>query len=194
MKEQIISVLQKINPSFLIEEIEEGLKHFDIRTFKAKEIISHEGKVSDDLFFAESSITRCFYHDAEGKENTLWMKPELTFIAEYKSFTSRNKSQFNLQFYEKTDVYLISRENLLELFKTSNNWALFGILLTEQLHVTLIDVFVNLLANDATRNYQYIEYAFPRFLQVAPLKDIASMLQVSPVTLSRIRSGNQLKT
>lgn len=99
----------------------------------------------------------------------------------------------HLQFYEKTDVYLISRENLLQLFKTSNNWALFGIYLTEQLHVTLIDVFVNLLANDATRNYEYIAYAFPRFLQVAPLKDIASMLKVSQVTLSRIRSGNQLK-
>ncbi|MEL6661032.1 MAG: Crp/Fnr family transcriptional regulator, partial [Bacteroidota bacterium] len=62
-----------------------------------------------------------------------------------------------------------------------------------RVHITLIDVFVNLLANDATRNYQYIEYMFPRFLQVAPLKDIASMLQVSQVTLSRIRAGTQTK-
>ncbi|MGB0862723.1 MAG: Crp/Fnr family transcriptional regulator [Saprospiraceae bacterium] len=193
MKEQIISALQKINPSFSSEEIEEGLQYFEVRTFNAKEIISEEGKVSNYLFFAESSITRCFYEDSEGKEKTLWMKPEQTFIAEYKSFTTREKSTFNLQFYEKTNAYLISRENLLHLFKTSNNWALFGIYLTEQLHVTLIDVFVNLLANDATRNYQYIQYAFPRFLQVAPLKDIASMLNVSQVTLSRIRSGNQLK-
>ncbi len=193
MKEQIISALQKINPSFSSEEIEEGLQYFEVRTFNAKEIISEEGKVSNYLFFAESSITRCFYEDSEGKEKSLWMKPEQTFIAEYKSFTTREKSTFNLQFYEKTNAYLISRGNLLHLFKTSNNWALFGIYLTEQLHVTLIDVFVNLLANDATRNYQYIQYAFPRFLQVAPLKDIASMLNVSQVTLSRIRSGNQLK-
>ena len=48
----------------------------------------------------------------------------------------------------------------------------------EQIHISLIDVFVNLLANDATSNYRYIEYQFPHFIQVAPLKDIASMLQV----------------
>ncbi len=121
------------------------------------------------------------------------MKPERTFIAEYKSFTSGEKSRFNLQFYEDTEVLMIRREDLLALFQTSNNWAIFGVHLTEQLHATLIDVFVNLLANDATSNYRYIEYAFPRFLQVAPLKDIASMLQISQVSLSRIRSGNQLK-
>ena len=121
------------------------------------------------------------------------MKPEKTFIAEYKSFSSEEPSRFNLQFYEDTEVWMISRNKLLELYKQFNSWALFGIYLTEQLHVTLIDVFVNLLANDATSNYRYIEYAFPRFIQVAPLKDIASMLQVSQVTLSRIRSGNQLK-
>ena len=88
---------------------------------------------------------------------------------------------------------MIRRKDLLQLFQTSNNWAIFGVHLTEELHATLIDVFVNLLANDATSNYRYIEYAFPRFIQIAPLKDIASMLQISQVSLSRIRSGNQRK-
>lgn len=100
---------------------------------------------------------------------------------------------FNLQFYEDSDVSCIHRKKLMELYANSTDWALFGINLTEAVHVTLTDVFVNLLSNDATCNYQYIEYAFPRFLQVAPLKDIASMLQVSPVTLSRIRAEKQTK-
>jgi len=121
------------------------------------------------------------------------MKPERTFITEFKSFSNQSNSQFSLRFYEKTTAMLISRENLITLYKNSENWALFGIFLLEKVHVSLIDVFVNLLSNDATNNYRYIEYAFPRFIQVAPLKDIASMLQISPVTLSRIRAGKQLK-
>lgn len=193
MKEHIIQELKRINPNFLSEEIEEGLANFELKTFKAKDLISKEGKMAPYLFFAESSITRCYYNDANGEASTLWMKPELTFIAEYKSFSTGEPSRFNLQFYEDTQVMLIHRDQLLKLYASSTNWALFGVLLTEQLHTTLIDVFVNLLANDATSNYRYIEYAFPRFIQVAPLKDIASMLQVSQVTLSRIRSGTQLK-
>lgn len=193
MKSQIKQELLKYNPSFTEAEMESGLSHFEVKTLKANDHISHAGQVCDYLFFASASITRCYYLDAEGKEQTLWMKPEQTFITEYKSFVNREKSMFSLQFYEDTEVLIIHRDQLMKLYSESNNWALFGISLTEQVHITLIDVFVNLLANDATRNYQYIEYAFPRFLQVAPLKDIASMLQISQVSLSRIRSGNQLK-
>ncbi len=190
----IKEALLKYNPSFTDSEIENGLKLFEEKEFDTNSLISREGDVCDYLFFADSSITRCFYQDQDGQEQTLWMKPEQTFITEFKSFTNREPSQFSLQFYEPTKVHLISRNDLLKLYSESKNWAMFGILLTEQVHVTLIDVFVNLLANDATRNYQYIEYAFPRFIQVAPLKDIASMLQISQVSLSRIRAGKQLKT
>jgi hypothetical protein len=185
--------LKRINPTFTETDIKKGLQCFELVEYQAKDIASKAGQIAEYLFFVDRSITRCFYLDDDEKENTLWMKPEQTFIAEYKSFTSSEPSRFSLQFYENTQTYRIKRTDLLELFTEYNSWALFGIHLTEQLHTTLIDVFVNLLANDATNNYRYIEYAFPRFIQVAPLKDIASMLQVSQVSLSRIRSGNQLK-
>lgn len=193
MKEQITNALLKYNPAFSPEDIEMGLAHFVEKEFPAKSLVTKAGEIADYLFYAESSITRCFYNDQEGQEQTLWMKPEQTFITEYKSFVNREKSQFSLQFYEDTRALVISRADLLSLYDKSKNWALFGISLTEQVHITLIDVFVNLLANDATRNYQYIEYMFPRFIQVAPLKDIASMLQISQVSLSRIRAGKQSK-
>lgn len=193
MKEALTQAILNIHPEFSIESLSAGLELFDLEKFKAKDIVLENGKVCDRLYFSNQSISRCFYYDDEGNEQTLWMKPEQTFITEYKSFVSQEPSSFNLQFYENTQVYSISREKLLKLYGESTDWALFGIKLTEALHVTLIDVFVNLLANDATRNYQYIEYAFPRFIQVAPLKDIASMLQISPVSLSRIRAGNQTK-
>lgn len=193
MQELIKEKLLQYNADFTAEDLLLGLNFFQEKTFKAKDIIAPEGKISNFLFLAESAITRCFYFDQNGKEQTLWMKPAQTFITEYKSFVEQKASTFNLQFYEDTKVYMINREDLLKLYQQSPNWALFGVFLTERVHITLIDVFTNLLANDATRNYQYIEYMFPRFLQVAPLKDIASMLQVSQVTLSRIRSGTQLK-
>lgn len=193
MIEQITHELIRYNSLFTPEEVNIGLSLFEERKFKANSTISPAGKVCEYLFYADNSITRCSYRDAEGQEQTLWMKPEQTFITEYKSFVNQEKSQFSLQFYEDTTVMMISRKNLVSLYEKNQNWALFGNNLTEQVHITLIDVFVNLLANDATRNYQYIEYMFPRFIQVAPLKDIASMLQISPVSLSRIRAGTQVK-
>lgn len=193
MKDIITKELLTCNPAFSMEEIEYGLSMFVEKDFEANTDILKAGEVCDVLFFANTSITRCFYVDHEGQEQTLWMKPERTFITEYKSFSTSTKSQFSLQFYEQTKVWMITREKLMTLYRESPNWALLGVLLMEKVHVNLIDVFVNLLANDATSNYRYIEYAFPRFIQVAPLKDIASMLQITPVSLSRIRAGKQLK-
>ncbi len=193
MKNKLLQEILNFHPSFSKEVLNNGIEYFELKEFKAKDIISESGKISNYLFFAESSISRSFYIDSKGNEQTLWMKPENTFITDFKSFTDQSPSMFSLQFYEDTSAYCISRQNLLKLYRESKDWALFGVLLTEKLHVTLIDVFVNLLANDATQNYRYIEYAFPRFIQVAPLKDIASMLQVSQVSLSRIRSGTQVK-
>jgi len=193
MKEKLIEEILKYHPNFKEEELNKGLEKFEFKNFKAKEIVLEAGKAADMLYFCQSSISRCFYLDNEGVEQTFWMKPEQTFITEYKSFVNQAPSQFSLQFYEDTEAFCISRVDLLNLYKTTNDWAFFGTQLMEALHVVLIDVFVNLLANDATRNYEYIEYMFPRFLQVAPLKDIASMLQMSPVSISRIRAGSQTK-
>lgn len=189
----LLPELRKYYPTFSQEALELGSTLIKHRSCQAKDIILEAGQVCDDLVFATASIIRCYYLTEEGAEHTLWMKPEKTFLTEYKSFVHRTPSQFSLQCYEDTELYSISRADLQTLYEKSTEWAQFGIRLTEEVHITLIDVFVNLLANDATRNYQYIEYAFPRFLQVAPLKDIASMLQISPVSLSRIRAGKQTK-
>lgn len=193
MKEHLKKEILKFHPEFDLGSLDDGMDSFELKTFKAKDIILEAGSVCENLYFTDKSITRCFYKDQEGVDQTLWMKPEQTFLTEYKSFVHQSPSGFSLQFYEDTNVMCISRAKLLELYKKSNDWALFGNLLTEHVHITLIDVFVNLLANDATRNYQYIEYMFPRFIQVAPLKDIASMLQMSQVSISRIRAGKQVK-
>ncbi len=184
----------KLYPAFDQSVLQDGLKQFELKKFKAKDYALNAGKVCDHLFFATKSIVKCYSLTPEGENHVLWMKPEQTFFTEYKSFVNRDPSIFNLQFYEDTEVYCIHRNALLNLYAASTDWALFGVHLTEAVHVTLIEVFVNLLANDATRNYQYIEYMFPRFIQVAPLKDIASMLKVSPVSLSRIRAGTQTKS
>lgn len=140
MKEKLTKELFKYNSSFSKEEIELGISFFEEKEFEANAVISKTGEVCDYLFYAKSSITKCFYTDADGQEQTLWMKPEQTFITEYKSFVNQDKSQFSLQFYEDTRAMMISRKNLIDLYHESKNWALFGNYLTEQVHITLIDV------------------------------------------------------
>ena len=63
MREKIKEELLKYNPSFLEDEIELGLSIFEEKEFKANSFISKAGEVCNTIFFADTSITRCFYID-----------------------------------------------------------------------------------------------------------------------------------
>ncbi len=184
----------KYHPAFSEKELNIGLELFELKKSKLRDVIIKEGKVAECLFFAVNSITRCYFYDENGNEKTLWMEPEKMFITDFESFIKGLPSKYNLQFYEKTDVYLITRKNLLWLYENYKDWAVFGIKFMEAYHIRILDLYGVMFQNDATSNYQFIERYFPRFLLVAPLKDIASMLNLSPVSLSRIRSGTQIKS
>lgn len=189
LKEEIL----KINSTFSEEELEAGLRLFEKRSFTARDNILTMGNPCDFLYFAEQSISRCYFKDELGEEKTLWMEPAKMFITDFESFIKGNPSQCYLQFYQDSDVWIISRKNLLFLYENHKNWTIFGIKLMEEYHMRILDLFMILFRNDASENYQFIEEKYREFLQVAPLKDIASMLNVSPVTLSRIRAGKQKK-
>lgn len=189
LKREILS----LHPHFSSEELNAGLGFFELRPCASKELLLKEGAVADRLFFALSSISRCYYFDESGEEKTVWMEPEHMFITDFESFITGHPSNFCLQVYQDGDVWAISREDLLYLYDNYKDWAIWGIKLMEHYHVRILELFTIMFRNSASENYQFIEQYFSPFLQVAPLKDIASMLNLTPTTLSRIRAGTQTK-
>ncbi|MCB0631472.1 MAG: Crp/Fnr family transcriptional regulator [Saprospiraceae bacterium] len=189
LKQEIL----KFHPHFSLDELKSGLDLFTLRSYKAKDYILKEGEISDKLYFATTSVSRCFYYDENGEEKTVWLEPECMFITDFESFINDCPSKYYLQFYQDTEVWTITRKELLCLYDNYKDWAIWGIRLMEHYHVRILDLFTIMFRNNASENYQFIEEHYARFLQIAPLKDIASMLNLSPITLSRIRAGTQTK-
>ena len=192
-QEVLIQEILKFHPNFSSEELKVGLSFFNLRSYKSKDIIMQERDVSHVLYFANSSISRCFYFDDNGEEKTVWIEPEQMFITDFESFIKNCPSKYYLQFYQDTEVWVITRKDLLQLYENYKDWAIWGIKLMEHYHVRILDLFTIMFRNNASENYQFIEQYYSHFLQIAPLKDIASMLNLSPITLSRIRAGTQTK-
>ena len=193
VNQSLIEEILKFHTEFSDRELSAGLEFFELKKFKEGDVIIKEGEVAEYLFFPISSITRCYLYDENGNEKTLWMCPEKMFITDFESFIKRAASKHNLQFYENTDVYLIKREDLLWLYENYIDWAVLDIRLMQGYHIRTLDLFGIMFHNNAGRNYKFIEQYYSKFLQVAPLKDIASMLNLSPLMLSRIRSGMKTK-
>lgn len=83
MKNNLIKEILNIHPEFNRDEMNKGLQYFEEKHYQAKSIFSQNGKITDYLYFANNSVIRCYYFDQNGEEQTLWMKPEQTFVTEF---------------------------------------------------------------------------------------------------------------
>lgn len=175
-------------PEFDSDALENGLKKFQLKKFKSRDYLFKNGIVSNKLFITEKSITRNYLLLENSEEKTMWIEPEMSFITDFESFKSNEPSIYNIHLYEDSDVYFITNEDLESLYKEYHEWAIFGIRILEEYLIYTFKITNAFLFNDATENYLLIEKNYSRYLQVVPLKHIASRLGISPITISRIRS------
>ncbi|MGA9212163.1 Crp/Fnr family transcriptional regulator [Kaistella sp.] len=183
IREKVLSY----KPDFNLEILELGLEKFNVSSCKSGDHILKAGEICKSIFMVGNSITRCYFIDKEGNEKTIWLAPEMTVITDYESFGSQTISKCDICCYEDSVVYSIDRESLMILYTEYHDWALFGLLVTEEHYVNLLK-FRNIISfNNANGNYDFIESYFPRYFEVVPLKHLASWLNISAVHLSRIR-------
>ena len=189
-----ITFLEKIRekillhtPDFNLHHLEQGLQHFKFMNVKANSTLLHVGEICDKIFICEKSISGSFSIE-EVDEKIISLEPEMKFFSHYDSFKNNEPSNLKITIYEDSQVSYIEKENLESLYLKYHDWALYGLKITEEHLLYLYNLNNFIMFNNATENYNMIEEKFPRFLQVVPLKHIASRLNVSPVTISRIRA------
>lgn len=174
-------------PDFDLDILEIGLEKFSVSKCLGGDYILKAGEVCRSIFMVENSITRCYFVNREGDEKTIWVEPEKTVITDYESFSNQSISNCDICCYEDSLVYSIDKESLTMLYIQYHEWALFGLLVMEEHYVNLLKLRNMINFNSATENYDFLEMDCPRYLEIVPLKHLASWLNISPVHLSRIR-------
>lgn len=175
-------------PDFDLEVLNKGLEKFQLREYKSGDCIVEAGKPCDHIFIIENSISRCYFNSEDGEDKTIWLEPQMSFITEYESFSSHTIGRCNISLYEDSLVYIIDRNSLGSLYTEYHEWALVGINIVEEHFINLLKLSTTIHFNDASRNYDLIESYFANYLEVVPLKHIASWLNISAVHISRIRA------
>lgn len=184
LREKILSYKLDFN----LEVLNMGLNQFQLLDCRAGEDIVKAGEACKKIFFVEKSISRCYFLGEDGEEKTLWLEPEMNFISDYESFNLQLISKCNIHLYQDSLVFSIERENLFNLYNTYHEWALVGIAIMEDHFLNLFKITTTIHFNNAITNYEHIESYFSKFLDVVPMKHLASWFNISPVHLSRIRT------
>lgn len=150
------------------------------------ELIEKEGKVCSHLYFVKAGSARSFYVK-DNKDVTVSFTLEGEFTTAMHSFISRQPSYENIEAMEKTVVARINHSALTNLFESHHGLERTYRLILEQYYIMLEEQLIFAKFKSAMDRYLELMENRPKVIHKASVGQIASYLDMSIETLSRIR-------
>ena len=152
------------------------------------EMILTEGEVCRGISYIEKGLVRQFYNK-NGKEVTEHLGVDHTIFMCIESLFKEEPTRLQVEALEATLVYILPKAKLeAAAIRNVNIQMLYRKILEESLIQS--QVHADLMRFETAPNkYKRLCELSPQVVLRAPLTNIASYLQMTPETLSRIRSG-----
>lgn len=166
------------------EEIVRRLFHKKV--FKKGEHLLQAGSVCRYVTFIETGLVR-YYFNSDGEERTNYFNKEGEFVCVYTSFLPQTPSDINIQALEDTTIFVISFNDIQELYTEVEHGERFGRLAVEQVYLNAINQIGSLYTDPPEVRYAKFLSNFRDIAQRIPQYYIASYVGIKPQSLSRIR-------
>lgn len=168
------------------ESISLLLSDMEIVSYGKKEIVLDEGQRDRSVYFVKTGSVRR-YILREGKCVTLSFAFEGDMAVVTPGFIGNTVSKFTIEALEDVTLLRISRERMEALFQSSLELANWGRRMVERILREYERYFMDYFWADKGVQYQNLIKEYPELMQRVSLKELASYLDVTPQSLSRIR-------
>lgn len=172
----------------LTDEEKELCKTFFIpKKLRKRQYLLQEGDVCRYAAFVEKGFLRCYTVDEKGNEQMLQIAFEGWWMADQYSFLTNTPSRYNIDALEDCELLLITRQAEEEMLtKVPKLERYFRVLLQNSLIAT-IKRLESSLSDTAEEKYSGLLSNCPTVAQRLPQHMLASLIGITPETLSRIR-------
>lgn len=156
------------------------------RVFDRKQSVIKAGEVENYISYIDEGIIR-YYMEEGDKDITFEIAFENSLAAVYDSFLTRTPVNFCAEALTPTVFWSISYADLQSFYDMSSVGDRLGRLATEQLYIRKNKRQLSLLKDSAEQRYLKLLQEQGHFIQLVPLKYLASYIGITPQALSRIR-------
>lgn len=174
-------------PNVSLEAIEAFKSKFESVTFQRGDLLEKEGQIANYLYFIQDGAARSFYI-RDKRDITISFSLDGEFVTSMYSFVTRKGSYENIECIEKCSCLKISHEDLQELFLSYPEIEHVYRLILERYYIALEEQLVFTKFKSAKDRYLELIENRPRIIQKASVGQIASYLDMSIETLSRVRA------
>jgi len=190
MNSPLLDYLQLFRPlpeedKLLLEEA------FEYRVAREGDTLFRGGQVCREMFFVNKGVLRIVASNAKGQDVTHYFLGENQFCTILHSFNNGVMAEETIQAACNTEVLVISKTRLLDLYKKMPYLQTLIDQITQQRLLDKIQIRNTYLGQDAMTRYKLFMMRQPDIALRVSLKDIASYLEITPQSLSRIRKNLQ---
>ncbi|MBR1498773.1 MAG: Crp/Fnr family transcriptional regulator [Bacteroidaceae bacterium] len=156
--------------------------------FQKGETILEEGKVCRALYFVDKGMVRQYYYKNK-KDVTEHFSFEGRIVFCIESFLKQEPSRLIVEALENTQLYAIPRDELFNLMVRNQELEMLYRKILEHVAISSQEHADSQRFENAAERYERLLREKPEIILRAPMVHIASFLQMTPETLSRVRGA-----
>jgi CRP-like cAMP-binding protein len=169
------------------EDFELLKPYFISKQIRNRQYVLNAGDTCPYITFVERGLLRSFTVDDKGSEYIVQFATEGNWISDIDSFMSGKDALYNIEALEDSELLHLTREAMDNLMDRLPVMERFFRLLMQNNIVVLQRRVIAYMSLSAEQKYLHLLEVAPGIMTRASQQHIASYLNVTPETLSRIR-------
>lgn len=185
--EQLKAFLKKV-AALSDTELDTIASAFYPKTCRRSDVLLASGDVCTEFYFIARGGVRVFFITSKGQEKTRHIALENTIITSLSSFVTRQPSSENIDALEETELLAISQTDFYHFVDTCRAWELFYRMVLETAYIEKVKHIESRVTLTAKQRFADAMREHPHFLQRVSNRILASYLDITQETLSRLKS------
>lgn len=169
-----------------VAEAESISNYFQPQLLRKGDYLLRSGRVCDFMAFLASGMIRIFVNTGD-KEVTQWISTRNYFITDLSSFMLAKPGRWNMQALEDCEIWVVDRAGYQQMSGAIPRWIEFERMLLIHCFINLEERIFSHLYMSAEERFQQLFLQQPELFNQVPLQYLASMMGMTPETLSRMR-------
>lgn len=169
-----------------LEDISKISSFFHLTTLGKGDYFLKSGHICNNLSFHKSGIIRV-YTTTDEKEVTQWISTKGYFVTDLSGIVFNKPSKYNIRALTDCELYTIDRKDYKNIGHVIPQWHELEKLFIARCFIYMEERILSLLSLTSEERYKWLFGQQRDLFNQVPLQYLASMLGMTPETLSRIR-------
>jgi CRP-like cAMP-binding protein len=174
---------------FTDEEFEQFVALLTPMTLKKKDFFVQQGKSTRYVAFVNSGCLRTYYTDEKADEFTIYFAFQNWWVGDQTSFYTGTPSRYSIQALEDTEVFMANKTNWEKAVNEIPVFEKWYRVKTRKSYDAAHQKLIDSQTETAEQKYLKLLERAPEIVQHIPQRYIASYLNITPQSLSRIRKN-----